>query len=70
MSVLVWVDQDDDLSLQALAFARGLGEVRAVSVDGAYQPVAWATALAACWRTDGWDRLKRIAAGKRVGRKI
>ena len=47
MSVLVWVEPDDDLSLQALAFARGLGDVRAVSVDGAYQPAAWATALAA-----------------------
>src|SRR5262249_40951506 len=35
------------LSLQALAFARGVGEVRAVSVDGPYQPAAWARALAA-----------------------
>ena len=47
MSVLVWVEPDDDLSLQALAFARGLGDVRAVSIDGTYQPAAWADALAA-----------------------
>ena len=46
MSVLAFVDAGDDLSLQALAFARELGDVRAVSVDGVYQPAAWAAALA------------------------
>jgi electron transfer flavoprotein alpha subunit len=47
VSVLVFVEPDDELSLQALAFARGLGEVRAVTVEGPYQPAAWSAALAA-----------------------
>jgi electron transfer flavoprotein alpha subunit len=47
MSVLAFVEPDDELSLQALAFARGLGDVRAVTVEGPYQPAAWAAALAA-----------------------
>jgi electron transfer flavoprotein alpha subunit len=39
-------DAEDELSLQALAFARGIGgEVRAVDIDGAYAPAAWARAL-------------------------
>jgi electron transfer flavoprotein alpha subunit len=47
MSVLCFVEPDDELSAQALGFARNLGDVRAVTFDGAYQPAAWATALAA-----------------------
>ena len=47
MSVLLYVETDDDLSLQALSLAQELGDVRAVSIDGAYQPSAWAAALAA-----------------------
>jgi electron transfer flavoprotein alpha subunit len=46
VSALVFVERDDELSLQALAFARTLGDVRAVTVEGAYQPAAWAAALA------------------------
>jgi electron transfer flavoprotein alpha subunit len=45
--VLVFAEPDDELSLQALTFARGLGDVRAVTVDGAYAPDAWADALVA-----------------------
>jgi electron transfer flavoprotein alpha subunit len=46
--ILVHVDQDE-LSAQAVGFARdmGMGDVRAVTFDGAYQPAAWAKALAA-----------------------
>lgn len=61
MSVLVLVEPGDELSLQAVAFARGLGDVEAVSVggpaevaadvlhvaelDGSYAPAAWAAAV-------------------------
>jgi electron transfer flavoprotein alpha subunit len=39
-------DAEDELSLQALAFARGIGgELRAVQIDAAYAPAAWAHAL-------------------------
>jgi electron transfer flavoprotein alpha subunit len=44
--ILVFVDSDE-LSAQALGFARSLGDARAVTIDGAYQPAAWAKALAA-----------------------
>jgi electron transfer flavoprotein alpha subunit len=44
VTALVLVD-DDSVSLEALAFARRLGEVDAVSVAGAYAPEAWARAL-------------------------
>jgi electron transfer flavoprotein alpha subunit len=47
VSVLLYVEPDDDLSLQALSLAQELGDVRAVSIEGAYQPSAWAAALAA-----------------------
>ena len=47
MSVLLFVEPNDDLSLQALTLARELGEVRAVSIDGPYAPSAWAAALTA-----------------------
>jgi electron transfer flavoprotein alpha subunit len=47
VTVLLYVEPDDDLSLQALSLAQELGDVRAVSIDGAYQPSAWAAALAA-----------------------
>jgi electron transfer flavoprotein alpha subunit len=45
--VLLFVEPDDDLSLQAHAFARTLGDVRAVSISGPYAPSAWAEAIAA-----------------------
>ncbi len=47
MNVLCFVEPDDDLSAQAVGFARVLGDVRAVTFDGAYQPATWAKALAA-----------------------
>src|SRR6185312_8124332 len=47
MKVVCVVERGDELSLQALAFARRLGEVRVVGFDGAYQPAAWAAAIAA-----------------------
>ena len=47
MSTLVFVEPDDELSLQALTFARHFGDVRAVSVEGPYAPPAWAAAIAA-----------------------
>src|SRR5437763_12699559 len=46
MTVLCFVD-DDELSAQAAGFARTIGDVRAVTIDGDYQPAAWANALAA-----------------------
>ena len=45
MSVLVFVERDDELSLQALTFAQSLGDVRAVEIEGPYAPSAWAAAL-------------------------
>jgi electron transfer flavoprotein alpha subunit len=46
MSVLVLVEPDDELSLQAVTLAQSLdGGVRAVSIDGPYAPSAWARAL-------------------------
>ena len=47
MTVLCFVEPEDELSAQAVGFARTLGEVRAVTFAGAYQPAAWAKALAA-----------------------
>ena len=44
--ILAYVDSDE-LSAQAVGFARALGDVRAVTFAGAYQPAAWAKALAA-----------------------
>ncbi len=47
VTVVCFVEPDDELSAQALGFARSLGDVRAVTVEGTYQPAAWAKALAA-----------------------
>ncbi|HEU5405678.1 MAG TPA: hypothetical protein VFU52_06315, partial [Gaiellaceae bacterium] len=47
MNVLCFVEPGDDLSAQAIGFARSLGDVRAITLEGAYQPSAWARALAA-----------------------
>jgi electron transfer flavoprotein alpha subunit len=47
MTTLVFVeDRDDEISQQAVAFARTLGDLTAVSIDGAYAPGAWGRALA------------------------
>jgi electron transfer flavoprotein alpha subunit len=47
VNVLCFVDSGDELSEQAVGFARSLGTVRAVTLEGAYQPAAWAKSLAA-----------------------
>jgi electron transfer flavoprotein alpha subunit len=66
MSVLLFVEPDDDLSLQALTFARQLGDVRAVCVDGPYAPAAWAAAIAGA--ADGADAI--VAAGSDRGNEL
>jgi electron transfer flavoprotein alpha subunit len=66
MSVLVFVEPDDELSLQALSFARELGDVQAVSLDGPYAPAAWASALATA--ADGADAI--VAAGSDRGNEL
>ncbi|HTZ04507.1 MAG TPA: electron transfer flavoprotein subunit alpha/FixB family protein [Gaiellaceae bacterium] len=66
MSVLVFVEPDDDLSLQAVGFARALGEVRAVTVEGVYAPASWAAAIAAA--ADGADTI--VAAGSDRGNEL
>jgi electron transfer flavoprotein alpha subunit len=65
MSVLVFIE-GDDLSLQALTLAQTLGDVKAVSVDGPYQPAAWAAAIAAA--ADGADAI--VAAGSDHGNEL
>jgi electron transfer flavoprotein alpha subunit len=46
MSVVVLVEGNDELSLQAVTLAQSLGgDVRTVTIDGSYAPGAWATAL-------------------------
>jgi electron transfer flavoprotein alpha subunit len=66
VSVLVFVERDDELSLQALGLARALGEVRAVSIGGAYAPAAWAAALVEA--SDGVDAI--VAAGSDRGNEL
>ncbi len=66
MSVLVFVEPGDELSLQALTLAHGLGDVRAVSVEGAYAPAAWSAALAEA--ADGADAI--VAAGSDRGNEL
>jgi len=45
MSVVVFLEDGGDLSLQALTLAEVLGEVRALQIEGPYAPAAWARAL-------------------------
>jgi electron transfer flavoprotein alpha subunit len=66
MSVLVFVEQGDDLSLQALAFARELGDVRAVTLEGPYAPSAWADAIVAA--AGGADTI--VASGSDRGNEL
>jgi electron transfer flavoprotein alpha subunit len=47
VNILCFVEPGDELSAQALGFARSLGDTRAVAFAGAYQPAAWANALGA-----------------------
>ena len=64
--VLLYVEPDDELSLQALTLARALGDVRAVTLEGAYQPAAWAAALAEA--AQGADGI--VAAGADRGNEL
>jgi electron transfer flavoprotein alpha subunit len=64
VNVLCLVEPGDELSVQALGFARSLGDVRAVAFDGAYQPAAWAKALAA------QDADAIVAAGSDRGNEL
>ena len=65
MSVLLFTE-GDDLSLQALTLAQTLGDVRAVTVDGPYQPAAWAAAIVAA--AEGVDAI--VAAGSDHGNEL
>jgi electron transfer flavoprotein alpha subunit len=54
VNVLVLLEGDDELSLQALTLAQSLGgDVRAVQLEGPYAPSAWAKALIGA--ADGGD---------------
>jgi electron transfer flavoprotein alpha subunit len=64
--VLLFTEPDDDLSLQAHAFARSLGDVTAVSVSGPYAPAAWAAAIVAA--ADGADTI--VAPGSDRGNEL
>jgi electron transfer flavoprotein alpha subunit len=66
VSVLLFVEQEDELSLQALALAQTLGDVRAVSLDGSYAPAAWATAITEV--SQGADTI--MAAGSDRGNEL
>jgi electron transfer flavoprotein alpha subunit len=82
MRMLVLVEAGDELSRQALALARGLGEVEALSVgepadvavdvlhvaevDGSYAPAAWAAAVLEA--ADGADAI--VAAGSDRGNEV
>jgi electron transfer flavoprotein alpha subunit len=47
VNILCFVEPGDELSAQAIGFARSFGSVRAVGFEGAYQPGAWAKTLGA-----------------------
>jgi electron transfer flavoprotein alpha subunit len=66
MTVLAFVEPDDELSLQALTLAGTLGDVRAVSIAGPYAPAAWADSLARA--ADGADAI--VAAGSDRGNEL
>ena len=66
MSVLVFVETGDELSLQALTLAQTLGPARAVSIGGPYAPAAWAEAIAGA--AEGADAL--VAAGSDRGNEL
>ena len=72
MSVLVFVeDPGDELSQQALTFARGLGDdVHAVAIDArdGYAPAAWGQALAAATRERSPSTV--IAPGTERGNEV
>jgi len=66
VSVLLFVEPDDELSLQALSLAQQLGEVRAVSIGGDYAPAAWGATIAAA----AHDADAIVAAGSDRGNEL
>jgi electron transfer flavoprotein alpha subunit len=64
VNVLVLVEDDGDLSLQAVALAQTLGTTTAVRFDGTYAPAAWARDLAG----RGWDAL--VGPGSDRGNEV
>jgi len=64
MSVLVFVEGDDELSQQAVTLARQLGEPRALAFGGPYAPSAWAGELAG----ESWDVL--VGPGSDRGNEV
>ena len=68
MSALVFIEPNDELSLQAVTLAQSLGgDVRAVTIGGPYAPSAWAGAVIEAAGTDdivgpGSDRGNEILA--------
>ena len=66
MSVVLFMEPNDDLSVQALTLAQSLGDVTAVSIDGAYQPAAWAAAIVEA--SAGADAI--VAAGSDRGNEL
>jgi electron transfer flavoprotein alpha subunit len=66
MTVLLFMEPGNDLSLQALTLAQSLGDVKAVSIEGPYAPAAWAAAIVEA--SDGADAI--IAAGSDRGNEL
>ncbi len=64
MSVLVFIEGDDDLSLQAVTLGRRLGTAKIVRFDGPYAPAAWARELA----VRDWETL--VGAGSDRGNEV
>jgi electron transfer flavoprotein alpha subunit len=64
VNVVCFVEPADELSAQAVGFARSLGDTRLVMFEGAYQPAAWAKALA----TQEADAI--VAAGSDRGNEL
>ena len=64
MNVVLFVESDDELSLQALTLAESLGEVKAVSFEGPFAPAAWAGELA----SRDWDVL--VGPGSERGNEV
>ena len=66
MTALVFIEPGDELSAQAVGFARALGDVRAVSVNGPYAPAAWAEAIVGA--ATGADAI--VAAASEHGNEV
>jgi electron transfer flavoprotein alpha subunit len=66
VTVLLFVEPGDELSLQALTLAESLGDVQAVAFDGPFAPAAWAAELVA--RADGADAV--VGPGSERGNEV